>query len=321
MLSMPSFTAADRTCRNQAIDAFRGTLLALMIIFNYINQFTGLPRFLCHAPPLCGITLPDLGFPMFLFILGLVIPGTLCRRRQTCSSPRLVLRFLRRYLLFILFGIAGNLLLRQPLLTHWSVLQAIGTAGIISLPFIFLRPAVRLVAALLLLLTFRLLTLAGYGQWLLANETGGLGGILGGIAWSGAILFGTFIGEKPDDNRRTLLAGITLVLAGLLLTARIPLSKPLITPSYLLFTTGISALGFLLFSLLDCHLRIRPRPLIILGVNPLLVFMLSGVLSTLAAGILPSPSPIGLALITATILLLTWLPALLLYRKNWLIRL
>ncbi|MEO0026403.1 MAG: DUF5009 domain-containing protein [candidate division WOR-3 bacterium] len=318
---MPSFTAADRTCRNQAIDAFRGTLLALMIIFNYINQFTGLPRFLCHAPPLCGITLPDLGFPMFLFILGLVIPGTLCRRRKTCSSPRLVLRFLRRYLLFTLFGIAGNLLLRQPLFTHWSVLQSIGTAGIISLPFIFLKPALRLLGAFLLLIIFRLITLAGYGQWLLANETGGLGGILGGIAWAGAILFGTFIGEKPDDNRRTLTAAATLILAGILAGLIIPFSKPLITPSYLLFTTGIGALGFLLFSLLDCHLHIRPGPLIILGVNPLFVFMLSGVLSTLAAGILPSPSPIGLVLITATILLLTWLPALLLYRKNWLIRL
>lgn len=317
----PSSAAADRTCRNQAIDAFRGTLLALMIVFNYINQFSGLPRFLCHAPPPCGLTLPDLGFPMFLFILGLVIPGMLCRRRPTCSTSRLILRFLRRYLLFILFGSAGNLLLRQSLLTHWSVLQSIGTAGIIALPFIFLRPALRLLAALLLVLAFRLITLAGYGRWLLASETGALGGILGGIAWAAVILFGTFIGERPDDNRRSLLAGIILILAGLLAGLVIPFSKPLITPSYLLFTTGIGVLGFLLFSILDCHYRIRPRPLIILGVNPLFVFMLSSVLSTLAAGIAPAPPPLPLALTTLLILALTWLAALYLYRRNWLIKL
>jgi predicted acyltransferase len=312
---------AEVRSRNRAIDAYRGLLLSLMIVFNYLGMFDRTPALLKHAPPPSGLTIPDLGFPMFLFILGVVIPVAIARRQPAGRKSAILRRYLRRYLLLILFGLAGNLLLHQPLLTCWSVLQTIGLAGIISLPFTFLPPRWRLFIAIIFIAGFQLISAAGYRHWLLNHETGDLGGIIGALAWAGVILIGTFIGEKPADLRRTFITSAVLSVCGILLAFWIPVSKPLVSASYIFLTTGIAGLGLIFFSLLDRSGGTGLQPLVILGINPLFVYMLSGVLSTLAARLVPAPS-LPLLLFTAgLILLFTVLPAFYLYTRNLLIKL
>jgi len=63
-----------------SLDAFRGFIILAMIWVNYIAGMPGIPYWLEHAGPKAdGITLPDLVFPGFLFIVGIAIPLSLQR--------------------------------------------------------------------------------------------------------------------------------------------------------------------------------------------------------------------------------------------------
>lgn len=74
-----------------SLDAFRGFVILLMIWVNYVAGMPGIPYWLEHAGPRAdGITLPDLVFPGFLFIVGMSIPFAL--RRQAAPDWRLAWR-------------------------------------------------------------------------------------------------------------------------------------------------------------------------------------------------------------------------------------
>jgi heparan-alpha-glucosaminide N-acetyltransferase len=63
-----------------SLDAFRGFIILAMIWVNSIAGMPGIPYWLEHAGPKAdGITLPDLVFPGFLFIVGMAIPLSLHR--------------------------------------------------------------------------------------------------------------------------------------------------------------------------------------------------------------------------------------------------
>ncbi|MGB9990964.1 DUF5009 domain-containing protein [Massilia sp. SM-13] len=63
-----------------SLDAFRGFIILAMIWVNYIAGMPGIPYWLEHAGPKAdGITLPDLVFPGFLFIVGIAVPLSLHR--------------------------------------------------------------------------------------------------------------------------------------------------------------------------------------------------------------------------------------------------
>lgn len=90
-----------------SLDAFRGFVILMMIWVNYIAGMPGIPYWLEHAGPRAdGITLPDLVFPGFLFIVGMSIPLAL-RRAQ--PSPALAGRLLWR---------AGSLMLAGVVLAN-----------------------------------------------------------------------------------------------------------------------------------------------------------------------------------------------------------
>ena len=58
-----------------AIDAFRGLTILLMIFVNALEGVHGMPSWLYHTPDnVDGMTVPDVVFPAFLFIVGMSIP-------------------------------------------------------------------------------------------------------------------------------------------------------------------------------------------------------------------------------------------------------
>lgn len=69
-----------------SLDAFRGFVILAMIWVNYIAGMPGIPHWLEHTGPKTdGITLPDLVFPAFLFIVGIAIPLALHKERGRFS--------------------------------------------------------------------------------------------------------------------------------------------------------------------------------------------------------------------------------------------
>lgn len=70
-----------------SLDAFRGFVILAMIWVNYIAGMPRIPYWLEHSSATAdGITLPDLVFPAFLFIVGIAIPLALNREGGRFSA-------------------------------------------------------------------------------------------------------------------------------------------------------------------------------------------------------------------------------------------
>ena len=88
-----------------SLDAFRGAVIAAMIWVNYIAGMPGIPYWLEHTGPRAdGITLPDIVFPGFLFIVGIAIPLALHRAIGNVT-PRLLGKLLWRATSLMVAGV------------------------------------------------------------------------------------------------------------------------------------------------------------------------------------------------------------------------
>ena len=169
--------------------------------------------------------MPDFVIPCFLFIMGVALDISFTRSRAARGTGRTVRRFVLRSLLLIAFGVLGSLLLNHNVLNEWGVLETLGTAGLVALPFMFLPPHWRPAAASIPVLAYEAIAHFGFRGWLTAHDTGHLGGIPGGLAWAGVVLFGTFAGSLiRAGNTRGLRAycaalGVLAIAGGLAWTA------------------------------------------------------------------------------------------------------
>jgi len=132
-----------------------------------------------------------------------------------------------------------------------------------------------------------------------------------------------FVGDaaalRPAARVRFFLAfGIGLYLAGMLLRPLHGINKVAATDAYALVTGGICCLSFLLvYAVMDiANLRRWASPLIVVGQNALLAYILPGILNNLVAvagwpGVLWRyasgwPGALNAAALTLLILLITW---------------
>jgi predicted acyltransferase len=296
-----------------------------MVLVNTLSGFRATPAWLKHATVFGEITVTDFVITMFMLAVGVAYELALPRSIARKGRLRTVWRYARRGLVLIGFGVLGSVLLKRDLVGEWGVLQTIGLAGIVALPFMFLRPAYRAVAAIVLILFYQLLGAAGHWQWLVAHDTGHLGGIPGGLAWAGVVLVGSVAGsfvrqsEVRGFRLTCILFAVLGVGLGLLGRHWLPIYKPLATLSYILVTTGLAVAVLLAFSLLD----LRFWPFRVFGANALVIFMLHGLLGELAAPKLASAeAPAArVLLVLALVYAVCFAVAGILYRKKILIRL
>lgn len=263
-----------------------------------------------------GCTPTDLVFPFFLFIVGTSSVLSLGKRASQGADRRQLARHaVRRGATIVLVGWALTAFpftlerlarLRIPgVLPRIGVVYALGALLLLAAPARRRAAFVAAAAALLLALHTALLFLPGYdltpeGNLQAAIDLALLKGHLWKPAWD------------PEGVLSTLTALATMLtgaLAGLLLTSKaslearlaalgaagaagiaaglawqelgLPLNKGLWTGSYVLFTSGAACLSLLLALLaVDVAGVKRPfAPLFTFGTNPLLAFVLSGLLA------------------------------------------
>ena len=102
---MPPATTATTTERLISLDAFRGCVIIAMIWVNYLAGMPGIAWWLEHAGPRAdGITVPDLVFPGFLFMVGMAIPLSM-QRHCGQVTPALLARLLWRSASLMLAGV------------------------------------------------------------------------------------------------------------------------------------------------------------------------------------------------------------------------
>lgn len=268
-----------------------------------------------HAP-WDGFRFYDLIFPLFLFIVGVVLPYSLNSRHDSGASPgRLHLRILRRTLLLILLGLIFNDLLQFDFdnLRYAGVLQRIAVCyGVTAL--VVLHSGWRLQAAVVAVLLLGYwgvlllvpapgfqagdLTIEGnlagyidrtylpgkiYEEWYGEGDNEGLLSTLPAIATTilGA-LTGHWLRSGITPWRKVgglFIAGAIALALGNFWGAYFPVIKNLWTSSFVLVATGYSLwlLAFF-YAVIDVLGWKRwAFPFLVIGSNAILIYLLPGI--------------------------------------------
>jgi heparan-alpha-glucosaminide N-acetyltransferase len=98
---------APRSPRVLSIDLLRGADVLLMLFVNEVAGVAGAPAFLLHRPSdFDGMTITDLVFPAFLFIVGIAVPFALGGRlRRGEGRARVFRHVLLRSLALVIMGV------------------------------------------------------------------------------------------------------------------------------------------------------------------------------------------------------------------------
>lgn len=298
-----------------------------MILVNYLGYFEAMPDTFKH--PRYGMTFANAIAPFFVFAVGMGLRLSLKRRIVKQGSKTAYWHAASRYLILILIGIVvyGP----DPVMDMWDALVDIGFAGLLTLPFIASSKKVRMIGALGLLTLYQLIfVFTGYGAWTMPNSIDG--GPLGPISWASILVFGTiqmdYLNEVSAQNFivKSLKLGILLMLAGLGISFLQPMelwemSQRSMTIAYPLFASGLSMLTFLLFYILADMRKIKVPHMAVLGMNPLVIYIIQQVLIEFYGDLLPKSAHWSLAILGfLAIYSICFLIARYLYRNKYFIK-
>ena len=308
-----------------SIDQFRGFAIVLMVLANFMGGINSVPPWLKHAHDI-GLTMIDLIAPFFIFAIGLTYAVSFQRRVTQSGWGKTIEHFVRRWL--TLFGIgalmvAAEIVFYDPAESNWGVLQAIGVAGLLTLPVLRLPTWGRAVAGIGLLAIYQVLL---DNFWLAGVLASPHGGFAGSISWSAMLILATVLADLFHDTPRGRKvfpwASLVVLVLGVALAWWVPVSKNRVSSTYVLISLGASALLFWLFHWL-CDVRdLKLELLSIWGENPLLLYVLHYIL--LGFLVLPPipfwhiEAPLWLVVIQAVALLavLSWI-GFIFRRKKW----
>jgi predicted acyltransferase len=298
-----------------ALDAFRGAIIALMVIVNDPGSGRYSYGPLQHAE-WHGWTITDVVFPSFLWIIGVAITLSLAKRMEA-GIPRtqLFTQVLRRGA--ILYGL-GLLVYLFPKF-DFSTMRVLGVLQRLAICYVIasaiylttsIRAQVVWIVALLssywLLMTLIPVPGCGAGQLNVEcnfahyvdrivlgqhnyqqTKTWDPEGIVSTIPSIATALFGIMAGHllrlKRDLAERTtwlFFAGNLLLAAGLICDMWMPINKKLWTSSFAIFMAGLDFVLFAIFLWwIDGLGRKRVvRPLVVMGMNAIAVYMAAEIL-------------------------------------------
>jgi predicted acyltransferase len=268
--------------RLAAIDQFRGFAIFLMVLADFLSDVEQAPAWLKHAPDI-GYTIIDLIAPMFIFAIGLTFGISFRRRLARDGAWRAYEHFITRNLALIGLGalltIGGNLTGIYQSTVPWGLLQAIGAAGLLTLPFIRLPAGWRWAVGLALLAFYQFML---DHFWLDQVSAAVHNGPWGALSWGALLIMATGLADLFFDEARGRRAypwvALLVAAAGLALAFLIPVGKNRASASYILLSLGLSALVFYGFHLLNTRLNFRSQMLSDWGMNPLILYLLHGIL-------------------------------------------
>ncbi|MBO4606081.1 MAG: DUF1624 domain-containing protein [Bacteroidales bacterium] len=252
--------------RIQSIDILRGATIILMIVVNNPGSWGSRWAPLCHAD-WNGLTLADLVFPLFLFVMGVSMFFSLSK-----GGFHLSWKMLKRTLLLILIGLALNWLSNVVWAHSYSldtlrltgVLQRFGLCFALAAVLVCILPRKSLpIVAGILLAGYSVALFLGNGYAYgpenlisrfdssiipakhLYNDNGiDPEGLLSTIPSLAHTLIGFMVGQMIAERREkeTLISGIALVAAGLIAAIWLPVNKKIWSPSFTLVVCGIGTL-------------------------------------------------------------------------------
>ncbi len=297
-----------------ALDVFRGLTIALMILVNTPGDWGHVYSPLLHVP-WNGISLADVVFPFFLFIVGASVFFAFNRQGLVLTSESF-LKVVKRSIIMFAIGFGLNVyntvLLDLDSVRIMGVLQRIAICYCIgSLLILSCRIRTLYLVSILLLIAYYVIFIVVGGEHPFVFEDNIVGrfdqlilgeahmwkmngvafdpeGLLSTIPAVVSLLFGFETARRlhllPSAKGAKLLVivGVSLVLIAYLLSFIMQINKNIWSVSYVVLTAGLAML--LLFACV-CLLGIKQatflsRPLQIYGTNPLFVYCLSWLMAT-----------------------------------------
>ncbi|AOW21466.1 acyltransferase family protein [Urechidicola croceus] len=306
------------TKRLVALDVLRGLTIALMILVNNPGSWSFVYPPLRHSE-WNGCTPTDLVFPFFLFIVGVSMWYSL-KKYGTGLTKNGLLKVLKRFVVIFILGLFLNAFPNFEFenLRIYGVLQRIAIAYAIGaiLCMLFNYKQLLVVFGVLLLGYWVLIHFGGTADpyslssnivrrvdLLLFGENhiyGGYGiafdpeGLLSSIPSVGTVLVGYFTGRWIEKSKtvkiaikKLLIYGIIGIVLGLLWNTVFPINKPIWSSSYVLYTGGLAMLFLaLLLWIIDVKgLKTWAQPFIHYGMNPLFIYVFSGLYISAIAGL------------------------------------
>jgi len=353
-----------------ALDVLRGLTIVLMILVNNPGSWSNVYGPLLHAK-WDGCTPTDLVFPFFLFVVGISMFAS--KQKSAIDENEWLKKSVLRGLKIVLIGFLLNWFPfydRNPFdVRIYGVLQRIGLA------YIFASVVLRFVSLKYLVVAIGLILTSYFGILMINGEAGftlegnlvrsvdlaligeknvykGYGipfdpeGLLSTYPSIATVLLGFLIGSwyftsenKTSYIKKILPYGLGFCILGYIWhMTGFPLNKPIWSSSYVLWTAGLATLvyGFLIWLIDVKEIKSWTNPFRIFGQNPLVCFVLSGVImkifmrikfdednlySVLYKNIFSlAGDKFGSLLQAIFYCLLIWLIALYLDRKKWIIK-
>ena len=359
--------------RYKALDAFRGLTIALMILVNTPGSWNHIYWPFGHAE-WNGYTPTDLVFPFFLFIIGSAMFFSFNKSDFQFSGAAFQ-KIVKRGVMMFAIGLVLNGLNLMAGSGDFAELRIMGVLQRIAIAYVFAaaivllfgRIGVFLVSALLLLGYWALLVLLGGDNPLSLQDNAvrqfdlamlsadhmwaGKGipfdpeGLLSTIPAIVSVLLGfeatrylTSIKNKSESVWRLAGLGVVAVLLATIWNLLWPINKNLWSGSYVLVATGWALIVLAVFVWL-MDVKGKPfEPLLVYGMNPLFIYVVSWVwvvvyyLIPVGAGNLydvvfgwflagDSPNMAASLLFAISHVYLFWLICLYLYRRNIVIKL
>lgn len=284
-------TSLETPGRIASLDQYRGFAILAMLVVNHLGEFPCMPEQFRHHEDY--MTFADLVAPLFMFVVGMSFRLSLQRRIEQIGKCRAYWGALKRYAALICIGIVLYDPSPEEWRYWWDALVDIGFGAILALPFIVRGTAVRAAAGAGYWLVYQAIYLyTGYGQWTLERSIDG--GPLGIFSWAPILLFGTIAYDLiSTQDRRSIIQGclawgLALSAAGVLLYLPLPgikgywlFSQRSMEVPYPVLSTGLCFLMFLPFYLLNDILKVNVPTLALLGMNPLVLYVLQNLLGDL----------------------------------------
>ena len=372
----PAGRCREGAKRLVSLDLLRGLTVAMMILVNngYGESFSHL-----RHKEWNGMTVCDLVFPFFLFMVGISTYLSL-RKTQFQATTAVLQKIFKRAVLLFLIGLGinwfdhaiGGDVLCFGHLRIWAVMQRIALCYLAASLFAVYanhKYTIPTIVALLAVYTLIITLGNGYAYDAEANILAQADlrlfgydhlyhkspvdpeGLLSTIPAIAHTLIGFLCGKlvcskvSPKEKVRNIfIFGALLTIAGFALSLWLPLNKRIWSPSYVLATCGLAMLLLSLIAKIEHSTPLLHRegqgggslvavPLLVFGMNPLFLYVLSELMaivfghfgiSTLIFDTIHSvvSAPKWASLCYAfTFVLLNWLVGYVLYRKKVFIKL
>ncbi len=364
-----SQTELSTPARLGALDVFRGVTIVLMILVTHhggtLNDtFPWLKHAEWH-----GVTVADFVYPFFLWIIGVAMSFSFAKRIENNADKQVLLvSVLRRSTMLFglgLFVVNASLNFSLETIRMTGILQQIALCYLVGAVIVLYTSRDRLIYWImgLLLIYWMLMTLtpvpdygpgelipdgnfAQYVDALLIGPRQGPFADTPSVLPMGSavtlILFGALVGEWMTRNDLSsytkilwgCVTGVTCLWLAMLLVDWIPVIKKLWTPSFVLLTSGVASLVFvLLYWIIDIMKHTTwCKPLVIFGTNATIVYAVSILVVNLATEVgiryllhekvfsMLAPPMVASVLYGLMVLLAMYILARFLYMRRWFVR-